>query len=182
MQVSSKKEFRSRTEVFLQLVFDWVAALVTALAVLVALFIFLFRVVEVDGDSMQTTLYDKDRLILWTVGYQPEQGDIVVVDRYTEDPLIKRVIGLPGDTVEVTEDAVYVNGIRLEEPYVNANFPNVPCGMEVTVPDGHVFVMGDHRNNSSDSRAEHIGCVREENLVGKVIFRFYPFSAIGGVE
>ena len=182
MRSIPEKKFRSQTEGILQLLFDWVAALVMALAVLITLFIFLFRVVVVDGDSMQTTLYDKDRLVLWTVGYHPEQGDIVVVDRYTEDPLIKRVIGLAGDTVKVTEDAVYVNGIRLEEPYVDANFPNIPNGIEVTVPEGHVFVMGDHRNNSSDSRSEHIGCVREENLVGKVVFRIFPFSAIGGVE
>ena len=172
----------SLAEPVIHLLFDWLGALVTALAVLVVLFIFLFRVVEVDGESMLKTLNDKDRLVLWTIGYQPEQGDIVVVDRYTAAPLIKRVIGLEGDTVRVEEDAVYVNGLRLEEPYLDGSYPNIPNGMEVTVPDGCVFVMGDHRNNSTDSRSESVGCVREENLVGKVIFRFYPFDAIGDVD
>ena len=139
---------------------------------------------------MLKTLNDKDRLVLWTIGYHPEQGDIVVVDRYTAAPLIKRVIGLEGDTVRVEEDAVYVNGLRLEEPYLDGSYPNVPNGMEVTVPDGCVFVMGDNRNLSKDSRSKDIGLIDKREILGKAIFLFFPgsngysrdFARIGGVD
>ena len=179
LKFKNKREFAENA---LQFLFDWVGALVAALVALVVLFIFLFRVVEVDGHSMNDTLTDKDRLVLWTINYTPERGDIVVVDRTSAEPLIKRVIGVGGDVVKVTEDAVYVNGELLNEPYVSEKYPNVPNGMEVTVPVGCVFVMGDHRNNSTDSRYESGGFVQQEDLVGKVIFRFFPLSSIGTVE
>lgn len=179
LKIRNKRKFAENA---LQFVFDWVGALVAALVALVVLFIFLFRVVEVDGHSMNDTLMDKDRLVLWTINYTPERGDIVVVDRTSAEPLIKRVIGVGGDVVKVTEDAVYVNGELLDEPYVSEEYPNVPSGMEVTVPVGCVFVMGDHRNNSTDSRYESVGFVQQEDLVGKVIFRFFPLSSLGTVE
>ena len=182
MRSIPEKKFRSQTEGILHLLFDWVAALVMALAVLITLFIFLFRVVVVDGDSMQTTLYDKDRLVLWTVGYHPEQGDIVVVDRYATDPLIKRVVAVEGDVVEITHDCkFFLNGEAQHESYIQGVTVPRDVSEPVTVPAGYVFVMGDNRTISKDSRMTEIGLVNIKDIVGKAVYRHWPLQSFGGV-
>lgn len=164
-------------------VFDILDILIPALVLVSLIFVFFFRTAAVDGRSMNDTLADKDRLIVSDFMYQPQRGDIVIVNRYhkgdevAEEPLIKRVIGLPGDTVEVMEDKVVVNGKEVDEPYIH--YPNLPSGITCTVPKGEVFVMGDHRDNSSDSR--FFGTFKIEDLSGKAIFRYLPFDTIGNI-
>ena len=155
--------------------FEWVASAVYAL-IFVALFLCLtFRVVTVSGDSMRDTLNSGDRLLLCGLMYTPEHGDIVVVHRNDDTPLIKRVIALEGDTIRIdgSSGIVYRNGEALSEPYVLGGFTTT-YGMdeEIVIPEGHIFVMGDNRRESLDSRL--LGSIPMENLVGKVYFRISP--------
>ena len=164
--------------------YEWVEIITTALIAITLIFTFLFRLVNVDGTSMETTLHDGERLILSCLPYTPERGDIVVISRGTDDePLIKRVIGIAGDTVSIdsTTGEVYLNGKVLEEPYIEVPTSVELMKGEVTIPEGMVFVMGDNRSagHSLDSRT--FGCVENERLVGKVIFRVSPSNRFGGL-
>lgn len=170
--------------------FDWAEALVYALALLVVISAFFVRLSGVVGSSMYPTLENGDQLLISAFGYdQPERGDIVVLmaDGYMEKPLVKRVIGLGGDTVEVdsTTNTVYVNGQALYEPYINQLTEPMYTGDmngPFVVPEGQVFVMGDNRNGSSDSRKLiEIGPIPYEKIVGKAFFRVFPFGRMGSV-
>lgn len=170
--------------------FDWAEALVYALALLVVISAFFVRLSGVVGSSMYPTLEDGDQLLISAFGYkQPERGDIVVLmaDGFMEKPLVKRVIGLGGDTVEVdsASNTVYVNGQALYEPYINQlTEPMYTGDMDgpFVVPEGQVFVMGDNRNGSSDSRKlVEIGPIPYEKIVGKAFFRVFPFGRMGTV-
>ncbi len=137
----------------------------------------------VGSESMVPTLMVWDRVLINKLAYdfaEPKRGDIVLFESLEggEDPLIKRVVGLPGDTVEVENGTLYVNGEPQREPYVNDRFWNAqtPYG-PLEVPDGHYFMMGDNRGNSADSR--YFGPVPEENLIGEALFRFWPPGRVG---
>jgi signal peptidase I len=137
----------------------------------------------VGSESMVPTLEVWDRVLINKLAYEldrPERGDIVLFKSPDggEDPLIKRVVGLPGDTIEVRQDRLFVNGERRREPYVNDEYRRLqgPYGPR-TVPQDHVFVMGDNRGNSQDSR--FFGPVPEENLIGEALFRFWPPGRAG---
>ncbi len=152
--------------------FDWISAAMTALALVCVLFAVFFRMVNVDGDSMYSTLQHGDRLLISNFLYQPEYGDIVVIRRVDDTPLIKRVIGLPGDTIYINGQTgvVYRNGEALDEDYVYGGFtPTNGLAREITVEEGTLFVMGDNRRASLDSRM--LGCLPQEHLVGRVIYR-----------
>ena len=155
---------------------------VTWLVVILLVFLLLFRVVVVSGPSMNNTLLHGDYLLLLNnvFYHEPEHGDIVVVskDSYKDgEPIIKRVIATEGQWVDIDFDAgiVYVNGTALNEPYTNTatnlyegvNFP-------LMVGEGCVFVMGDNRNESKDSRSPEIGQVDKREILGKAIFLFLP--------
>lgn len=166
-------EMRSR----LSLLFDIVSSLITALTVIVLLLTSFFRIVGVDGDSMQPTLYDGNRVVLWCAGDDYRAGDIVVADRYTKKPLIKRVIAVGGDTVYIDRDfAVYVNDVKQEEPFIQGVTEPRDLREKYTVPDGYLFVMGDNRTVSNDSRAAEIGPISEKDVIGKFLFRIWPIS------
>ena len=163
-------------------IYEWIDAAVFSLLVVVFVFTFLFRIVGVDGSSMQTTLMDHDRLILSALPYTPKRGDIVVINRYTKEPLIKRVIGVAGDTVEIDEELhrVKLNGELLDEPYIHVpTYQEGMGGKTVQIPEGKVFVLGDNRVASLDSRS--IGLIDEGDILGKAVFRIFPFDQIGGV-
>ncbi|MBR0535118.1 MAG: signal peptidase I [Clostridia bacterium] len=150
--------------------------------VVAVIFSFFFRVVSVDGESMEDTLKHKD--VLLTVNKSEYvYGDIVVItqDTYFKKPLIKRVIAVGGQTVDINYDTntVYVDGVALDEPYVKEYYLAKKGGYRefpYTVPEGYLFCMGDNRNNSSDSRSDLVGPVDEREILGKAVIRIMPFG------
>ena len=163
--------------------YEWVEAAIFALVCVVLVFTFLFRIVGVDGESMQNTLMNHDRLILTRLPYTPERGDIVVINRYTAEPLVKRVIAVEGDTIDIDPETllVSVNGTVIDEPYLDCLTPLLGFEGPLTVGEGQVFVMGDNRVNSHDSRSSDIGLVRVKDIMGKAVFRIWPLNSIGGL-
>ena len=189
----------------IDVVFDFVELVIFTLVAVLFFTTFFVKHAVVEGYSMYDTLYPNDVLLISDLFYKPMRGDIVVVEDYTlerEDmhkPLVKRVIATEGQLVKVTKDAIYVNGEMLDEPYVFidvlgyeynllpsddlASIPGFFANSEhytFVVPEGEVFVMGDHRNDSTDSR--HVGTVREEAILGRALIRIYPFSRFGVVD
>jgi signal peptidase I len=169
-------------------VFFWVETFVLTFAILLTLVTFVVRYAPVEGASMTNTLQNGDIVLITNFG-AIECGDIVVVqsERYGYDkPLVKRVIAKGGQTVKIEPAtwSVYVDGILLDEPYVKKE--SRPMRLfggrtEWTVPEGKLFVMGDNRNGSLDSRSAEIGLVDERLVTGKVFFRLFPFSNFGTV-
>lgn len=168
-------------------VYDWIQCIIFALVFCVLLFVFGARMVNVVGHSMVPTLEQNDKVIISNLFYHPKQGDIVVLRKQTlmEEPIVKRIIATEGQTVDIDFDdgVVYVDGKPLDEPYVNApvhdreNFEG-----KITVPDGCVFVMGDNRNASTDSRDTRLGCVDTRYIMGRVYFTLFPVKNIGVVK
>ena len=159
--------------------FEWISASMSAVIIVSLLFAIAFRMVNVDGDSMLNTLHHGDRLLISNFAYTPDYGDIVVVRRKNDTPLIKRVIGLPGDVITIDDDigVVYRNGEALDEPYTKDGFtPANGMPEQVIVQQGTVFVMGDNRGASLDSRM--LGCQPIENVVGRVFYRIGPDPGI----
>ncbi len=165
---------------------DWIQCVVAALAFCVILFTFFLSPSRVIGSSMVPTLEEGDFLLLQKVLYQPKYGDIVVLrkEAFKSEPIVKRVIATAGQTIDIdfTEGVVYVDGVKLDEPYVNSP-TNESEGFTgpVTVPAGCVFVMGDNRNRSTDSRYGVIGCVDRRLILGKAILRAMPLNKFGSI-
>ncbi len=163
--------------------YEWAETLVWCFLFVVILFTFAFRVVGVIGPSMQETLHANDRLI--TFNYiTPKYGDIVAITQPNEleTPLVKRVIATEGQVVDIDFDSgsVSVDGTILTENYIKT--PTTVHGdinYPVTVPKGHVFVLGDNRDVSLDSRYSQVGMVDNRYIFGKVIFRLFPFNKAG---
>ena len=168
-------------------VLEWYEALISAALVLVLVFSFFFRIIQVDGSSMVPTLVNGDKLIVWGAGYTPQRGDVVIVDSYTSygKPLVKRVIAKGGDTVSIdyATGTVAVNGEVLQEDYIaEPTYLGYDVTFQYTVPEGTVFVMGDNRNQSLDSRSTYVGCIDERDILGRVLVCFMPFTDFGVVK
>ncbi|MCA1030051.1 signal peptidase I [Bacillus timonensis] len=168
---------------------EWVKALAIAVILAAVIRYFFFAPIVVDGTSMMPTLHDKDRMIVNKIGYMigdAKRFDIVVFHATEEKDYIKRVIGLPGDRVEYIEDVLYINGMKFEEPYLDPYKAELIDGpltdpfVVETVPEGHVFVMGDNRRYSKDSR--HIGPVPIEKVLGKTNMVYWPLSDVRVVD
>jgi signal peptidase I len=164
-------------------VFDWIVVIAVALLVAFVVRTFVLAHFVVEGESMYSTLDTGDRVFVNKLSYRlhdPRRGDVVVLHQITgasERDLIKRVIGLPGETVEVRNCAVLIDGKVLNEPYLDPEVVTpTDCGGDYTlngpVPDGHVFVMGDNRGGSQDSRV--IGPINDDDLVGRAFVVFWP--------
>ncbi|MDD3833748.1 MAG: signal peptidase I [Oscillospiraceae bacterium] len=166
-------------------VYEWIEAAVFSLLCVSLIFTFVMRIVGVDGNSMKNTLYDSERLIISRSFYTPKRGDIIIINRYTEEPLVKRIIAVGGDRLKIDDETnqVILNGKVLHEDYIlgvtwRGGFPPE----EQVIPQGTVFVMGDNRQNSADSRMmEQVGYVDVKDIMGKAIFRFFPLSRAGGL-
>ena len=157
--------------------YEWAQALVCS----VLLFTFVIRLIGVDGHSMVPTLQDGDRLLVLNamLDNDYEYGDIVVLrkDTFLEEPIVKRVIATEGQTVDIdfVSGAVYVDGELLEEDYINEpTYVEEGTEFPLTVPEGSIFVMGDNRNHSSDSRSSDLGTVDTRYVIGKAVFLLFP--------
>ncbi|TMW73195.1 signal peptidase I [Alteribacter natronophilus] len=168
---------------------EWLKAVAVALLLAVVIRYFFFAPIVVDGESMMPTLEHNDRMIVNKIGYnisEPDRFDIVVFHATHTKDYIKRVIGLPGDTIAYEDDVLYVNGEAVDEPYLDEYKANAGTGPFTsdftleettgyeTVPEGHMFVLGDNRQHSKDSR--HIGMIPYDEVVGKANFVFWPVN------
>jgi len=155
---------------------DWVRSILIAIVLALLIRLFLFEVFVVEGRSMYPTLHETERLIVNKVIYrydQPRNGDIVVFEYEPGRDFIKRVIGIPGDKIEIEAGRVYINDQLLDEPYLLDNMEMNDFG-PVEVPPGYLFLMGDYRINSMDSRDPRVGFVSLEDLKGRAFFIFWP--------
>ena len=169
-----EKQQQSAPAVRGQGILEWYEALISAALVLVLIFSFFFRIIQVDGRSMVPTLTHGDKLIVWAASY-------TVYGK----PLVKRIIAKGGDTISIDYDAgtVTVNGELLQEDYIAApTYLGYDVQFPFTVPEGTLFVMGDNRNESLDSRSSYVGCIDERDILGKVLLCFMPFTDFGVVK
>lgn len=210
-EIEERNEFSLKKEIF-----EWIYTIALAFVIVFIVKGFLFDIVKVDGESMYPTLHDGDRLIVTKLGFEPEQGEIVILDatykkrmeiyenladkedkevngifkllNYKSIPnnlkkrlYVKRIIALEGQTVDLKNGKVYVDGKLLDEPYYNGITTVMDDKIEypVTVKDDHVFVMGDNRAHSLDSRSSSLSQVPEDALIGESKIRFWPVNAFG---
>lgn len=175
---------------------EWAKAIIIAVIVVGGIRFFLFEPVLVDGQSMMPTLEDGERIIVNKIGYtlgEPERFDIVVFHASEEADYVKRIIGLPGDHIAYENDELFINGEAQEEPYLSTLKEEQQSPGNLTldftleellqieeIPEGHVFVLGDNRENSTDSRI--IGLVPMEEIKGSASFVFWPLDEMGFVE
>lgn len=184
---------------------DLAETLVITLFIVTLVFTYLLRIASIKGGSMENTLMHDDKVIVNLLDRSPENGDIVLInacDSYTleddgtvrkgsgvGDIIVKRVIAKGGQTIDIdfTTGTVYVDDAKLREDYVKLGLTHADGGAftgqyPVTVPEGYIFVMGDHRSVSKDSRSSDIGFVPEKCVIGTVLLRFYPFASFGAVD
>lgn len=176
-------------------IFEWLDVLVTAIIAVVVIFSLLFRTATIQGDSMRDTLHSGDKVIISNLAYTPKQGDIVVISRNIDNavedvvsgqtPIIKRVIAVGGQTVNIDFErgVVFVDGVELDEPYTRTP-TNRKDSVEfpLYVPEGYIFVLGDNRNESLDSRFGQIGeggLIDTRYVLGHAVLRIFPFNSIG---
>lgn len=161
-------------------IYDWVNSIIVAVVAVVVLLTFCFRLIDVDGQSMEPTLINTDKVIVTNLFYTPENGDVVVISHaeHYDDPLVKRVIATEGQTLKIdfATNEVFVNGELVEENYIQGTTIEGDTEIPEVIPEGKVFVMGDNRSNSLDSRYEKIGLVDEDSIIGKAQFVIIPHT------
>ncbi len=187
-QTEEKKKGEGR---FSSELFSWAESLMIVLIFFVVIFTFFVRLIGVNGSSMYPTLEDHNIMVVSNLGYKPQKGDIVVLRKegfYYDQPIVKRVIATGGDTVDIDKITgdVLINGEVQDEPYIYEKINTLErMGDQVyplIVPEGHIYVLGDNRNGSSDSRLQELGTVDERYILGHVLNVVYPFEKFGSVE
>ena len=203
VQEEAKPQTSAKKQGLFHDIMDIIETMMVSVFVVLLLFTYIMRPVTVDGRSMNPTLVNQDKLVMFRLCYAPTRGDIVVVDNQEghvldengrvkasgyslHENIIKRIIAVAGQTVEVDEKAgkVYVDGVELDEPYINEpTLSNDGAFIyPITVPEGYVFVMGDNRNHSTDSRDSRVGFISEDDIIGKVALRILPLDKFGAVN
>lgn len=169
-------------------IYSWVKTILFAVVLAVIFRTYIFRTAYAMSVSMEPTLHEGQILIISRVNYligAPERGDIVVInskqDKLEHLNLIKRVIGLPGETVEIKDNRVYVDGKALEPDFTQSPTPDFGF-VKTTIPEGKYMVMGDNRENSRDSRFESVGFIDAGYLEGKAVFRLWPLNKVGKLK
>lgn len=167
--------------------FDFLQGIVVVLAIMVMIYLFIMSPQEINGASMEPNFHNSEYILTNKIEYklsEPQRGDVIIFKspRDKDIDYIKRIIGLPGDTVMVKNNAYYVNGQKLNEPYLEPNVyifggTFLPENQEITVPAGRYFVSGDNRPHSSDSR--EFGPIPKEDIIGKAVLRYWPFPEFG---
>ena len=184
-----KNNENSKKNTFTNEIYEWLEAVALSVVIVVLIFTFILRIVVVDGSSMIDTLHNSDRIIISNLFYKPAVKDIIVFlpkgEIENNKPYVKRIIATEGQVVNIdtVNHKVFVDGVELNEPYIkelvaqsgNQTYP-------LTVPKGHLFVMGDNRNNSLDSRFSQVGTVDKRFIIGRAIFRIYPLDKMGSVD
>lgn len=157
-------------------IWDWLRSILIAIVLAMLIRLFLFEVFVVEGRSMYPTLIEAERVMVNKLVYRfdnPRLGDIVVFEFVPSRDFIKRVIGVEGDKIEIINGRLYINNKLLDEPYLLENMEVYNYG-PVIVPPGYLFLMGDYRQNSMDSRDPRVGFISEEDIKGRAFFIFWP--------
>ncbi|MCR4615972.1 MAG: signal peptidase I [Clostridiales bacterium] len=179
-EAAEKKESDGFKGKLVSQIFDIADVFISAIIMILIVFTFVFRFVGVVGTSMVNTLQENDWLAITATTTKVDRGDIVVITQpnYFNEPIIKRVVGLPGETVDldVENQQVLINGTPLEENYTSSPLKLEDLGSHFEVPEGCVFVMGDNRSGSTDSRSVMVGMIDEDYILGKVVFRLLPWG------
>lgn len=168
-------------------IYDWIMSMMIALVACVALFVFCVRIIDVSGTSMVPTLHNEDKMFVSNLLYKPEVGDVVVFKTDSYDPnkaLVKRVIATEGQTVNIDFDngIVYIDGVPIQEDYIaEVTKTKLDFIGPKQVPDGCVFVMGDNRNMSTDSRKAEIGMVDNRMILGRAYAVIFPLAEMGWI-
>lgn len=192
---SGKKGLKETKTIWAEL-YEWIDCAVLTVVGLLLVFTFVFRQVEIDGDSMKGTLYHKERVLVSDVFYTPKNGDIVVISKevYDNVPIIKRVIATEGQWINIADGKVYVGDSKetmelLKEDYIGGQMTADVVANDyyghheypLQVPENKVFLLGDNRGVSLDSRTEAIGLVDEDQILGKALYRVFPLDKIGSI-
>lgn len=187
LAVMNKKEKPAKKTNFIDEFLDWLKSLAVTFIFVVLIFTFICRTAVVSGESMSNTLHNKDFLILWSLFYQPKNGDIISANcEGLNEVIVKRIIACEGQTVDIdfSKGEVYVDGVLLDEPYIKNLTINDELGFEypITVPEGKYFAMGDNRQGSRDSRDPAVRFIDREDILGKVVLRVFPLNKFGTVK
>ena len=163
--------------------YDWVSSIIVAVVAVVILLTFCFRLIDVDGTSMEPTLINTDKVVVTNLFYTPNNGDVVVISHgeVYDKPLVKRVIATEGQTLSIDfeNSKVYVDGNLLDEPYIQGLTVKGNTDIPGVIPEGKVFVMGDNRPVSLDSRYSEVGLIDEESIIGKAQLVIVPHNYKG---
>ena len=165
-------------------ILSWIIWIAAAVIIAVGLRTFVFEFVVVRGDSMNNTLFNGENVFVEKISKITDNYDYndILIVKYPgrSEAFVKRLVGMEGDTIEVKDGYLYRNGEKIEEPFIRDGYMESDF-KKITVPKGHVFVVGDNRNNSSDSRNAAVGPISENDIVGKAVFVMLPINSILGL-